>query len=106
MLSVILSTLYILFGNFRALLTFNGLGEYTFFFLAVLGNIILRYREPDLARPYKPIILFPLIFLFIAAFIVLRGAIFAPGPAGTLIALWIIGVAFHVVRKRSGYGEP
>ena len=52
-LSTILGALYILFGNFRALLTLNGLGEYSFFFLTVLGAIILRYREPGLHRPYK-----------------------------------------------------
>ena len=47
LLSTILSTLYILFGNFRALLTFNGLGEYSFFFLTARGAIVLRFREPD-----------------------------------------------------------
>ncbi len=42
LLSTILSTLYILFGNFRALLTFNGLGEYSFFFLTILGAYLWR----------------------------------------------------------------
>src|SRR5689334_14935486 len=50
-LSTVLSALYILLGSFRALLTFNGLGEYTFFFLTVVGAIVLRYREPGLERP-------------------------------------------------------
>jgi amino acid transporter len=58
-LSTVLGAIYILLGNFRALLTFNGLGEYTFFFLTVLGAIILRYREPQLERPYKPFVLIP-----------------------------------------------
>ncbi|GAB1192572.1 hypothetical protein APSETT444_001765 [Aspergillus pseudonomiae] len=49
-LSTALPIFYILFGDFRALLTFNGLGEYTFFLLTVLGAIILRFREPDLHR--------------------------------------------------------
>ncbi|CAI4215642.1 unnamed protein product [Parascedosporium putredinis] len=53
-LSAILSSLYILLGNFRALLLFNGLGEYTFFFIAVLGVVLLRFKQPDLVRPYKP----------------------------------------------------
>jgi hypothetical protein len=41
----------------RILLTLNGLAEYAFFFLTVFGAIILRFREPDLPRPVKPIIL-------------------------------------------------
>ncbi|TVY36193.1 b(0,+)-type amino acid transporter [Lachnellula subtilissima] len=99
LLSTILSTLYILFGNFRALLTFNGLGEYSFFFLTVLGAIILRYREPDLKRPYKPFILIPAIFVVVSGFIVIRGAIFAPVQAGILVLVWIIGGGFYFVRR-------
>jgi amino acid transporter len=98
LLSTILSTLYILFGNFRALLTFNGLGEYTFFFLTVVGAIVLRYREPDLARPYKPLVLIPVIFALVSGFVVVRGAIFAPLQAVVLLILWVIGAGFYRMR--------
>ncbi len=97
-LSTILSTFYILFGSFRALLTFNGLGEYSFFFLTVLGAIVLRFREPDLRRPYKPFLLIPAVFAVVSGFVVVRGAIFAPATAVVLIVLWAIGVAFYWVR--------
>lgn len=43
--------------NFRALLTVIGLGEYSFFFLTVLGAIVLQLGEPDFYRPYKPFVL-------------------------------------------------
>jgi L-type amino acid transporter 9 len=98
LLSTILSTLYILFGNFRALLTFNGLGEYTFFFLTVVGAIVLRYREPDLPRPYKPFVLIPVTFALVSGFVVVRGAIFAPLQAVILLILWIIGAGFYRMR--------
>ena len=101
-LSSILSTLYILFGNFRALLTFNGLGEYSFFFLTTLGAIVLRFREPELQRPYKPIIFIPAIFVVVSGFVVVRGAIFAPVQAGILLVVWALGVAFYWIRKRTG----
>lgn len=100
LLSTVLSTLYILFGNFRALLTFNGLGEYTFFFLTVAGTIILRFREPNLHRPYKPFVLIPGIFAIVSGFVVVRGAIFSPVQAGVLVVLWIIGVAYYYIRRR------
>ncbi|KAK3935840.1 b-type amino acid transporter 1 [Diplogelasinospora grovesii] len=99
-LSTILSSLYILLGNFRALLTFNGLGEYSFFFLTVLGAIILRYREPTLERPYKPSILVPIVFALVSGFVVVRGAAFAPVQALVLVLLWLLGVAFYWVRKQ------
>ncbi|KAI1141988.1 amino acid transporter [Hypoxylon sp. FL0543] len=99
-LSAVLSALYILLGNFRALLTFNGLGEYSFFFLTVLGAIVLRFREPELRRPYKPFILVPLAFALVSGFVVIRGAFFAPVLALVVIVVWIIGLGFYWVRKR------
>ncbi|KAI1275689.1 amino acid/polyamine transporter I [Xylaria sp. FL0933] len=106
-LSTVLSALYILLGNFRALLTFNGLGEYSFFFLTVLGAIVLRVREPALRRPYRPFVLVPAVFAVVSGFVVIRGAIFAPVLAGVLVVLWIVGVALYwgrreVVRRRAG----
>ncbi|KAI2776763.1 amino acid transporter [Daldinia loculata] len=100
LLSTILSALYILLGNFRALLTFNGLGEYSFFFLTVLGAIVLRFREPGLRRPYRPYILVPIIFAVVSGFVVIRGAFFAPVLALVVIIVWIIGLGFYWVRKR------
>lgn len=99
-LSVLLSALYILFGNFRALLTFNGLGEYTFFFLTVLGAIVLRIREPQLRRPYKPFIIIPVIFAVVSGFVIVRGATFAPVQALILVALWLLGLLVYWVRLR------
>ncbi|KAK4170996.1 amino acid permease-domain-containing protein [Triangularia setosa] len=98
--STVLSSLYILLGNFRALLTFNGLGEYTFFFLTVVGAIVLRQREPQMARPYKPIIAIPILFALVSGFVVIRGAVFAPVPALVLVGLWIAGLGFYFVRRR------
>ncbi|KAI9163672.1 b(0,+)-type amino acid transporter [Paramyrothecium foliicola] len=98
-LTAVLSTFYILFGDFRTLLTLNGLGEYSFFLLTVLGGVILRYREPELHRPYKPLIIIPLIFVLVSGFVVVRGAVFAPVQALILVVIWILGVAFYWAKK-------
>nr|XP_036586887.1 amino acid transporter [Colletotrichum truncatum]KAF6797444.1 amino acid transporter [Colletotrichum truncatum] len=100
LLSTMLSAVYILFGNFRALLTFNGLGEFTFFFLTVLGAVILRVREPELRRPYKPFVLIPVVFALVSGFVVVRGAIFAPAQTVILVVLWLVGVGFYWARQR------
>ncbi|KAH7166389.1 amino acid/polyamine transporter I [Dactylonectria macrodidyma] len=99
-LSAVLATIYILFGSFRALLTLNGLGEYSFFFLTVLGAVLLRYREPDLQRPYKPFILNHFVFLAVSGFVVARGAAFAPFQALIVVAVWVLGLGFYKARKR------
>jgi L-type amino acid transporter 9 len=84
----------------RILLTLNGLAEYAFFFLTVLGAIILRFREPELNRPVKPFILIPILFALISGFVVVRGAVFAPIQAVILIGIWVVGAAFYFLRKR------
>lgn len=99
LLSTVLSTLYILFGNFRALLTFNGLGEYSFFFLTVVGAIVLRFREPDLYRPYKPFLWIPIVFAVVSGFVFVRGAVFAPVQIGVLAVVWVIGVGFYQTKR-------
>lgn len=99
-LNFVISSIYILLGNMRILLTLNGLAEYTFFFLTVLGAIILRYREPELKRPVKPFILIPILFALVSGFVVVRGAVFAPIQAAILIDIWAIGALFYYVRRR------
>ncbi|PYI09719.1 amino acid transporter [Aspergillus sclerotiicarbonarius CBS 121057] len=92
--------IFIFFGNFRALVTFNGLAEYTFFFLTMVGAIILRIREPQLRRPYKPFILAPILFAVVSGFVVTRGGMFAPQQAGVLVAVWAIGLGFYGARRQ------
>ncbi|KAI5458290.1 amino acid/polyamine transporter I [Mariannaea sp. PMI_226] len=100
-LSTIIATIYILLGNFRALLTLNGLGEYSFFFFTVLGAAILRYREPNLVRPYRPWIFNHVVFLLVSGFVVVRGAVFALGQAFIIVTLWILGLVYYRARQRN-----
>ncbi|KAL1871119.1 hypothetical protein Daus18300_004864 [Diaporthe australafricana] len=99
-LNTLLSALFIFLGDFRSLLTFNGLGEYTFFFLTVLGAVNLRFREPGLHRPYKPLLAIPVVFTLVSGFVLVRGAVFAPVPALVLVVVWAVGIVFYVVRRR------
>lgn len=102
--NTILSALFIFLGNFRSLVTFNGLGEYTFFFLTVLGAVVLRLCEPGLHRPYKPVLLIPVVFTLVSGFVLARGAVFAPTQALILIAVWVLGILFYVVRRQRAAG--
>ncbi|KFY96843.1 hypothetical protein V498_02436 [Pseudogymnoascus sp. VKM F-4517 (FW-2822)] len=99
LLSTVLSTLYILLGDFRSLITLNGLGEFSFFFLTVVAAIILRFREPDLDRPYKPLLVVPVTFAVVSGLVVIRGAAFAPVQAAVLVGVWGFGVVFYWARR-------
>ncbi|KFY96055.1 hypothetical protein V498_02944 [Pseudogymnoascus sp. VKM F-4517 (FW-2822)] len=60
--NALVAVVYIIIGDFSTLLTFYGVAGYTFYFLTVLGLIVLRVREPHLERPYKTWISTPIIF--------------------------------------------
>ncbi|OBT81766.1 hypothetical protein VE02_09399 [Pseudogymnoascus sp. 03VT05] len=102
LLSTVLSTLYILLGDFRSLITLNGIGEFSFFFLTVVAAIILRFREPDLHRPYKPFLIVPVTFAVVSGLVVIRGAAFAPVQAAVLAGVWGFGVIFYWARRARG----
>ncbi|MCJ1307155.1 hypothetical protein MMC25_000801 [Agyrium rufum] len=101
LLNVSCAAIFILVGTFGGLVTFVGLAEYFFYFLAVLGSIILRYTQPDLTRPYQPSIAMPLIFCSVSLVLVLRGIIFAPIQGSVLMGLIAVGAGSHVYKQRS-----
>jgi amino acid transporter len=113
-LNFVLTAAYTLMGNFRALLTFIGLAQCefaehdvlfdqrnliactdTFFFLTVLGAVILRFRQPDLDRPFKPPIIIPILFSIVSGLVVLRGAVFAPIQLAVLAGELLIGAIIY-----------
>jgi amino acid transporter len=83
--------MYILTGSFRALLSFVGMAEWIFYVATVIGLIILRRREPNLHRPYQPILVLPIIFVVVGTLVIFRTAIFAPVQSGALAALLAVG---------------
>ncbi len=87
------------------LLTFTSFASLLFNTLTIAGLFVLRYRQPDLPRPYKafgyPVV--PLLYLLIAAFLLIFIAVGDPGNAGLGAALIAAGVPFYLfwrARKR------
>ncbi|CAK7243644.1 MAG: hypothetical protein STHCBS139747_005170 [Sporothrix thermara] len=87
-LNCVLTCAYVFAGEFGTLLTFYGVAGYTFYFLTVLGLIILRVREPNLERPYKAWISTPIIFCCVSLFLLSR-AVFGQ-PLQTLIVVLFV----------------
>ncbi|QSS62547.1 L-methionine porter [Histoplasma capsulatum] len=104
MFNFTLTTIYISVGEFATLVTFYGVAGYTFYFLTVLGLIVLRIREPHLERAYKTWITTPIIFCCVSLFLLSR-AVFAE-PLQTLLVLGFnvaaVPVYFWRIRKRDG----
>ena len=102
--NALLCATYIVIGEFGTLITFYGVAGYTFYFLTVLGLIVLRVREPYLERPYRTWISTPIIFCCVSLFLLSR-AIFKQ-PEQTLIVLGFVvvgvGVYYWRVNGRGG----
>ncbi|CRJ87118.1 hypothetical protein BN1723_000236 [Verticillium longisporum] len=100
MLNAALTTAYILVGEFGTLITFYGVAGYTFYFLTVLGLIILRVREPTLERPYRTWITTPIIFCCVSLFLLSRAVFAQPLQTLTVILFVLAGVPVYFWRIR------
>ena len=99
-LNGILTAVYILVGEFGTLVTFYGVAGYTFYFLTVLGVLVLRVKEPDLERPYKTWLSTPIIFCCVALFLLSRSVLAEPIQTVVVVAFIIAGVPLYFWRIR------
>ena len=94
-----LALIYILTSSFKAIVVFAGAMLALNSFLAILGVFILRYREPDLPRPYKawgyPFV--PLIYLAITAFMLAFTVVNEPKKAAVGLVIIAAGGVFYGV---------
>jgi L-type amino acid transporter 9 len=73
---------------------------WVFYVSTVVGLLILRRRDPQLARPYRPTIILPIIFVFAGTLVIVRSAIFAPFQSGLLAGLLLLGAVLGHFRGR------
>jgi len=93
--NAILCAAYIVVGEFGTLVTFYGVAGYTFYFLTVLGLIILRVREPYLERPYRTWISTPIIFCCVSLFLLSRAVFAKPWQTIIVVAFVAAGVPVY-----------
>ena len=103
LLNTFTTILYVVIGSFSTLLTFYGVATYSFYFLTVLGLIILRVREPELERPYKTWIITPICFCCVSLFLITRGVFSA--PVETVIVAAFVAMGWPLYYWRIGGGS-
>ncbi|KAL1896569.1 hypothetical protein Sste5346_004603 [Sporothrix stenoceras] len=97
-LNCALTCAYVMVGEFSTLLTFYGVAGYTFYFLTVLGLIILRVKEPNLERPYKAWITTPIIFCCVSLFLLSRAVFGQPLQTVIVVGFVLAGVPVYYWR--------
>ncbi|KAI5281906.1 hypothetical protein KEM54_003060 [Ascosphaera aggregata] len=105
LLNGVITIIYIIIGDFSRLVTFYGVAGYFFYFLTVLGLIVLRIREPNLERPYKTWITTPIVFCCVSLFLLSRTVIAEPIQTLTVLAFIVLGVPVYYWRMNMRDGE-
>ena len=100
-----ITLIYVAVGEFGTLVTFYGVAGYTFYFLTVLGLIILRVREPYLERPYKTWITTPVIFCCVSLFLLTRAVVAEPVQTLIVVGFVAVGVPVYFFRIRGRGGR-
>lgn len=76
------------------------MAEWVFYVSTVIGLLILRRREPQLERPYRPTVALPMTFVIVGTMVIIRSAMFAPAQSGVLAGLLLVGSIIGVLRSR------
>ncbi|KAF7304904.1 L-methionine transporter [Mycena kentingensis (nom. inval.)] len=93
-------------GGFRSLINFSVVASWAFYFLTVLGLVILRVKEPMLERPYRTWIITPLTFCAVALFLLCMPVIAAPLPALAVLGFVLAGVPVYYLTHRTERDLP
>jgi len=91
-------------SSFESILIFSGATMALNTFFAVLGVFVLRWKQPELERPYKTWLypLPPLVFLSITAWTLVYIVLQRPAEALMCAAIIVSGAIFYTVSVRLG----
>ena len=91
-------------GSFDTLTDYVVFGSWIFYALVTSSIFIYRRRFPDLVRPYKawgyPVV--PVVFLFVAAWLLYRTVMDSPWQSVTGIVLIILGMPVYYYFNHKG----
>jgi basic amino acid/polyamine antiporter, APA family len=98
----ILASAFALSGGFERILSYFAVVDYIFFGLAIGAVVVLRWREPDLPRPYRawgyPFT--PLLFVATVAWYTVNTIIQRPAETAVGVVLTTAGIPFFLHWRR------
>ncbi|XP_028339664.1 large neutral amino acids transporter small subunit 2 isoform X3 [Physeter macrocephalus] len=91
-----ISTLLMLVtSDMYTLINYVGFINYFFYGVTIAGQIVLRWKKPDIPRPIKVNLLFPIIYLLFWAFLLVFSLWSEPVVCGTGLAIMLTGVPVY-----------
>lgn len=98
-LQTVVSSLYVVVGEFRSLIAFYGSAGYIFYLWSVIGLIVLRFQRPDLPRPWKVLPTTPLFFSAVALCLVAATAFAKPIMFLGMVTFILLAVPIYLVKR-------
>ncbi|KAE8633452.1 hypothetical protein XENTR_v10001884 [Xenopus tropicalis] len=91
-----ISTLLMLVtSDMYTLINYVGFINYLFYGVTVAGQIVLRWKKPDIPRPIKVNLIFPVIYLLFWAFLLVFSLWSEPVVCGIGLAIMLTGVPVY-----------
>ncbi|XP_060001546.1 large neutral amino acids transporter small subunit 2 isoform X4 [Lagenorhynchus albirostris] len=91
-----ISTLLMLVtSDMYTLINYVGFINYFFYGVTIAGQIVLRWKKPDIPRPIKVSLLFPVVYLLFWAFLLVFSLWSEPVVCGTGLAIMLTGVPVY-----------
>jgi APA family basic amino acid/polyamine antiporter len=100
----VVSLLFLWTSSFESILIFAGATMALNTFFAVLGVFVLRWRQPDLPRPYRTWMypLPPLLFLLITGWTLIYTVAQRPAEAWMCLGIIVSGAVFYLITNALG----
>ncbi|XP_028339662.1 large neutral amino acids transporter small subunit 2 isoform X1 [Physeter macrocephalus] len=95
LLPCISTLLMLVTSDMYTLINYVGFINYFFYGVTIAGQIVLRWKKPDIPRPIKVNLLFPIIYLLFWAFLLVFSLWSEPVVCGTGLAIMLTGVPVY-----------
>ncbi|XP_033993039.1 large neutral amino acids transporter small subunit 2 [Trematomus bernacchii] len=96
LLFTLISTLLMLCtSDIYTLINYVGFINYLFYGVTVAGQIVLRFKEPDMYRPIKVSLIWPVIYLLFWAFLIVFSLYSEPVVCGVGLVIMMTGVPVY-----------
>ncbi|XP_061428143.1 large neutral amino acids transporter small subunit 2-like isoform X1 [Lethenteron reissneri] len=87
--------LMLLTSDMYTLINYVGFINYLFYGVAVAGLLVLRWTKPDIPRPIKVSVAFPIVYLLFWAFLLIFSLVSEPVVCGVGLAIMLTGVPVY-----------
>jgi amino acid transporter len=94
--------LVLLLGSFVNAILYTAAAVYTFYLATSLAVIVLRYREPGVARPYR-VLGYPvttILFCGVCGFLIYSAVVYKPWIAFGALAIFLLGLPIYAIDRR------